>query len=152
LTAKIEDILQIADDTTFAIALGDLLYQGPPGEFADLRPAEQVVWCIDGLEREVNNGGFEQFFLNSAGDQARETVSALRTIGAHHTAGLVERANGVFAGGPSPNRDVRQGQVEALGETQREIFNQLDQEFFRYEDKLTTLLRAYVAQHTSDFS
>ena len=49
--------------------------------FDSLCPAEQVFICIDQLEREVNNGGFHQFFWNSAGDNTPETLAALEQIG-----------------------------------------------------------------------
>jgi hypothetical protein len=38
--------------------------------FTALSQAEQTIYCLDALEREVNNGGFSQFFLNSSGDTA----------------------------------------------------------------------------------
>jgi hypothetical protein len=100
----------------------------------------------------VNNGGFWQFFVNSAGDQARETVEALGAIGAAHTASLVERAMAVFPGGaPSPDHDTCQAQVDALPEEAHAQWEALDEAFFRYQDDLTGLLRGYVGRHTTDF-
>lgn len=43
-----------------------------------LSPAERVFLCVWNLEAEVNNGGFGQFFANSAGDNALETPEGLR--------------------------------------------------------------------------
>ena len=43
-----------------------------------LSPGERVFLYVWNLEAEVNNGGFEQFYLNSAGDNAIETPVALR--------------------------------------------------------------------------
>src|SRR6185295_11604327 len=50
--------------------------------FRALSNPERVFLCVWNLEAEVNNGGFSQFFDNSAGDYAAETPGALRTIGA----------------------------------------------------------------------
>lgn len=148
----IHDILALDEPTAFAIALGELVGNSPRADdFAALRPAEQVVWCVDGLEREVNNGGLEQFFLNSAGDQARETAAALRAIGAGHTANLLERALAVFPDGPSPDRDVRGEQIDALSGESRDALGELDAAFYEYRDDLPALLRAYVARHVRDF-
>jgi hypothetical protein len=61
-----------------------------------LTPAERVFLCVWNLEAEVNNGGFEQFYINSAGDNAVETPAALRGIGAARAAAIAERANDVF--------------------------------------------------------
>ena len=149
----ISDILKIQDGTAFSIALSDLMYsRGGPAGLEGLRPAEQVVYCVDGLERDVNNGGFEQFFLNSPGEYARETEAALRTIGAHHTAALVEQAIAVFPGGPAPDQDGRAEQVVALSDGARARLDSLSAEFCEYRDDLSGLTRAYVAQHQGDFA
>jgi hypothetical protein len=148
----IEEILAIEDPTRFAIALGDLVYGRPAIPFEALRPAERVVWCIDGLEREVNNGGFAQFLVNNAGDHARETLAALGAIAAARTASLVERAMAVFPdGAPSPDHETRQAQLDALPEEAHAQWAALDGAFLRYEDDLTALLRGYVTRHTADF-
>jgi Domain of unknown function (DUF4375) len=89
--------------------------------------------------------------VNSSGDHARETVEALRMIGAAHTASLVERALAVFPGGaPSPDRDARVAEVEALSDDQRARWDELDEAFYRYDDDLAVLLRAYLTAHTED--
>ena len=37
-----------------------------------------VTELIQALEGEVNNGGFDQFFYNSAGDNTADTILALK--------------------------------------------------------------------------
>jgi hypothetical protein len=44
------------------------------------------------LESEVHNGGFVQFFGNSSGKHARETLEDCRLVGAVETAALLKRA------------------------------------------------------------
>jgi len=39
---------------------------------------ELVFVCVDGVENEVNNGGFSQYFVNSAGDFAQDAAGAFR--------------------------------------------------------------------------
>ena len=50
---------------------------------------DEVVDLIDALEGEVNNGGFHQYFYNSAGDRTAETIQALEIIGAFAMADIV---------------------------------------------------------------
>lgn len=153
MTSRIDDILAIEDPTTFAIALSNLVYgrEGPEG-LSGLTEAEQTVYCIDGLEREVNNGGFSQFFFNSAGDQARETVAALRRIGASYTAELVERAMAPFGpAGPSADRDERGEQLDRIGDSADALWSELDDAFYEYKDDLTGLLRSYVSARRDQF-
>jgi len=70
---------------------------------------------VEELETEIDNGGFEQFFSNSAGDHAKEIVEALNTLGARHTAGIVMAAESKFPGGiPPKDRNLRQEVLEAV--------------------------------------
>jgi hypothetical protein len=110
-----------------------------------LTPAERVFFCVWTLEAEVNNGGFNLFYLNSSGDIAAEVPGALRAIGADHTASLVDRANGLFgAGGPPADRDSRQALLDDLEESAEDEFEALDQAFLEYRDNLSQLLAGYM--------
>ena len=147
----IDTVLTIADPTAFAIAISDLVAQSPRS-LDELRPGERVVWCVSELEREVNNGGFRLFFLNPAGDLAADTLEALQTIGAHRAATLLRDAIAVFPPpGPSATHLVREAQLDGLPAAAREVWDRLDQQFFRYPDDLSRLLRAHVAAHVADF-
>ena len=57
---------------------------------------DDAVDLIDALEGEVNNGGFHQFFYNSAGDRTTETIQALEIVGAFAMADIVRRAAQMF--------------------------------------------------------
>lgn len=55
----------------------------PPGDreaLADLTDAELAVLAVEAMEREVNNGGYHQFFLNTP-EFAPHLVPALERIG-----------------------------------------------------------------------
>lgn len=56
-----------------------------------LTPEEQIILAVEALEREVNNGGYDQFFSN-APDFAPLIVDALRRIGCEKTAGVTQQA------------------------------------------------------------
>src|ERR1700722_5493586 len=64
--------------------------------YEKLSQPERVFLCIWDLEAEVDNGGFDQYYFNSAGDHALDTVRALETIGAKRTAELVKTMNNLF--------------------------------------------------------
>ena len=151
--SAVDHALAKPDDTAFAIDMSNLVFaRYEQVGFADLTEAEQTVYCLDALEREVNNGGFDQFFFNSSGNTALQTLAALERLGAQHPAGLVRRAVAVFPGGqPSADRDERETQMEALPESARELWSQLDDEFYEYKDNLTALERAYVQAHRGEF-
>lgn len=153
MSSRIDDILAIDDPTEFAIALSDHVFGRPGGEgLAGLTEAEQTVFCIAGLERDVNNGGFAQFFSNSAGGYARETIEALRRIGAQHTAGLLEQAVAPFgAAGPAQDEQERGQQLRHVAKSAAPVWRELDGTFCEYQDDLTGLLRAYARSARDQF-
>jgi len=117
-----------------------------------LTPAEKVFLCVWNLEAEVNNGGFAQFYTNSAGDHALETPAALREIGASQAASLVETANQVFGPmGPSRDRSERTRSLEQLGKNATDALGTLDTRFYEYPDNLSDLLRQYVDSNRAQF-
>jgi hypothetical protein len=150
----IQDVLAIADSTKFAISLSELVNARDASVgYEELSQPEQIALCVDGLEREVNNGGFEQYFFNSAGDHALDCLDALEEIGATSMAKLLRKAVAIFgAGGPDLDREERQLQLEALGDRVAPKLEPLDDAFFDYPDDLAALLRAFVEANVSEFS
>ena len=57
-----------------------------------LTDEETVILAIEGLEREVNNGGVMQFFENSSNRFAPHIINALRAIRCPETADLMKSA------------------------------------------------------------
>ena len=113
-----------------------------------LSPMERLLVAIWGLEADVNNGGFDQYYFNSYGDFAAETPSLLRAIGADQAAALVEQANAAFGiAGPPRDRDKRQRVLEGIADGAAEAWDALDNQFFKYPDDIASLLRAYVERN-----
>ena len=104
------------------------------------------------LEREVNNGGFNQYFYNSSGDFAHETIKSLKLIGADKTADKLQKAIDQFPDKTVPkDRTERQVILEKIEEKSNEIWEELDQKFFVYEDDLNTLNIEYIRQNKNNF-
>jgi len=114
--------------------------------FDRLTVADQVLVTIWGLEADVNNGGFDQYYFNGSGDQAFFAPQALGLIGAHRMAAIVSRANAVFGpGGPSRTRTARQAQLVLVAPDGAEgPWEQLDSEFYEYPDDIYALVAAFV--------
>lgn len=102
-----------------------------------------IQQLVDDLEAEINNGGFDQFFFNSTGDFTEETIQALSTIGAFHTAEIVKKAASLFPGGmPPQDQDSRQELLEEISPNS-DAFEEFDDAFLAYEDDLATLILSY---------
>ena len=133
----------------FLISLSERLWPIANERFSDLSASERVFILAWEVEAEVNNGGFNQFFFNSAGDRASATAAALRAIGAERMASIVDRANSLFPEGPPADRSVRQNFLEGI-DPDTELFEELDKEFYSYPDDLSALLYRFVTEHRSD--
>jgi hypothetical protein len=62
---------------------------------------ELVILAVEAFEREVGNGGYSQFFLNSSNEYVSIIVAALMRIGCSETATLTKRAMDIVGIGPA---------------------------------------------------
>lgn len=104
---------------------------------------QEVVALIGALEDEVNNGGFHQFFYNSAGDNSMETIQALEAVGALTMADIVKRAAAMFPDEMPPKDRFARQDVLLENFPDAAAFRDLDEEFYAYPDDLPRLLSKY---------
>ena len=149
---NIQALIDAGDATTTVIELDNYLAQlCEYGErLENLSAAQRVFYLNQNLEREVNNGGFHQYFFNSSGDHADESVLALGAIGALNTAELLREAIGKFPDGKVPE-DQDERQVLMLDAIPISIFGGLDEKFFAYEDPLTDLNFEWIRKNAGEF-
>ena len=94
---------------------------------------------IDELEMEVNNGGLNQYFINSSGQNCYETLNALKKSGKFETAKILEKAIKLINPKNIPEKELieklRKREVEELyDEKISEELYSLDKEFYKYPD------------------
>ncbi len=91
------------------------------------------------LETEINNGGFNQYFINSSGQNCYETLKTLKKNGKLKTAKLLEKAIILI----NPNKISEKVFIEKLSKNEvDELYNEkisvelekLDAEFYKYLD------------------
>lgn len=82
-------------------------------EYADLTADERFYFVLGRLNGEVNNGGFGQYFYNSAGDNYQEALAGLNLLGAHRAAEILKRAADVAFDGEAPPTD-RNERIRAM--------------------------------------
>ena len=85
----------IALDKRYRIDSLVLAFEQGIQQMAEKRPLTQeetYVLAVEALEREVNNGGYSQFFSNSSNEWADTVAGALRAIGCPKTADISEKA------------------------------------------------------------
>jgi hypothetical protein len=115
-------------------------------DFKKQSHAQRVYSAIWQLEGDVNNDGFDGFFLNSDPVLVAFTPVALRAIGAHSCAGIVERAMQTASslGQPYSLLAVSSADLQPR-------LSELDSEFYQYPDNLTELLFEFVKSHPAEF-
>ncbi len=113
--------------------------------FDGIREPERVLATIWSIEAEVNNGGFDQYFYNSAGDLAFYSAKALETIGAIKMASIAQKALDLFGeSGPSKIRNERVKQLETFSGIKEDYINELDCSFTEYPDDIQEMVATYV--------
>lgn len=151
---RLEEIWKIENIEDFIIAMNDHI--GEKCQYGDkisvLNEYERVFFVTQQLEMEVNNGGFSQFFYNSSGDFSHELVHAFTEIGANKTAAICKKALGAFPQTFPVNRYERQEMLDEIESDEiEEIFDECDDEFYEYEDDLTTLNYEYIRKNKQFF-
>jgi len=94
---------------------------------------------IEELETEVNNGGFNQYFFNSSGQNCFETLKALKKNKKFKTAKILESAINLINPKKLSNEDLinklRNQEVEELNNKKINAkLELLDLEFYKYPD------------------
>jgi hypothetical protein len=119
-----------------------------------LSPGRRAVALAEALDAEVNNGGFDQYFVNSSGDWAAATPGALRMLGREDIAAMVDRANAQFPAGPPAARGARLAQMDRLPPEARKVWDELDGQYYELKDPFGGIAAsaiAYILAHEAEF-
>ena len=99
-----------------------------------LSDEERIVLAVEALEREVNNGGYEQFFFNSTREYAPIIVDALARIGCHRTAIITQKALEALRCSPLTPEAIENTMLEESEDRDQALFVCDNQYFARPED------------------
>jgi hypothetical protein len=103
-----------------------------------------AVYCLWG---EVHNGGFDQYFFNSSGNDSEAALAGLKELGAPAAAALLERAMYAFPGGKPPaDRKQRVALMAKLRKKAEGVWEQCDKEFYALKEDLSQLMLTYAKQ------
>ncbi len=109
-----------------------------------LTDTERRLVAVQALEGEVLNGGFDQYFFNSTGNDAEVALAGLKDIGAKIAASLLERAMAVFPGGrPPADRQQRWKAMDQIKSSSKPVWEKCDDEFYKFQEDLSQMSLAY---------
>jgi hypothetical protein len=100
-----------------------------------LSPEERVVLVIEAFEREVNNGGYEQLFLNSSNEYTAEIVDALELIGCPKVAATARGAVAALGLDADASPSAVEAAVESGGDALVESLSRFDDQFYEVVDE-----------------
>lgn len=118
----------------------------------NLTRTERDLLLLDAYDGEVNNGGHHQFFFNSSGDDALGAHDAMVRLGAPAIVlEIFDCALTAFPHSrPDQNRERRNEQLAAWGDLQFEIFDRLDDAYYRLDAPAPAPSAAYIRVHADE--
>jgi hypothetical protein len=150
-----DEILSHDDTNTVYKVRGALNYR--IGQKAEVRgeqkltDPERKLLSAFWVEAEVNNGGFDQYFFNSAGDNADVALAGLKEMGAAGAAALLERAMAVFPDGKPPkDRSKRQEVMQQIAAQSKPVWGKCDSEFYKLRENIGNLSVAYAKKKRAE--
>jgi hypothetical protein len=108
---------------------------------------ELIVLAIEAMEREVNNGGWGQFFVNSS-EFAPAIVNALQRIGCPKTATIAQKAVKTVEKSPITEEEIENGTWEECEERQ-EGLGECDNLYFERPENIEESLFAFIKANRS---
>jgi len=122
-------------------------------DFEALRPGERIFALASGLDGEVCNGGFDQYFFNGGTAFVYETATALESIGSTRTAQLVRQAIEIMKL-PEPV-PVDFDYYRAATDERLKRLHELDLQYYFHEylgdTEVIPHLVDYLREHTDEF-
>jgi hypothetical protein len=124
-------------------------HDGKTEDVDALTPQARNIYFVQILDAEIVNGGLHQYFSNSSGRYAHETLAALLELGAAHSAKLLQQAIHCFPRKQvSKDREVRDEQLDGIDAGRLDA---LDTKYYALADggteDLAELVLAFMKKH-----
>lgn len=114
---------------------------------AALSEPERDVLAIEALEREVNNGGYAQFFRNSSNAYAAEVVGALQRIGCPKVASITARALKALPPNTPLTPDALSAALAEDDSDREEALDECDQAYYTAGENIAQRLLDYLLEN-----
>lgn len=115
-------------------------------------PGQKAILAITIFIRELDNGGFEQFFWNESGDIANEVIAGFLRLGSPEHAEVVRRATRFFGSiSSTPKQAARREYLSQATMADKESYFEPLSETLYGEPRLWPLFRRYLDQHPEEF-
>jgi hypothetical protein len=121
-----------------------------------LSKGRQAVFANWGLEAEVNNGGFNQYFYNfsTSGQYTEEATDGFVLIGANKHANLTQRALDLYMKNIKYFEKYKDGTLKSFSKSyDNNPLDKLDKEFYALDsvEHISKLRIDYIRKHKNEF-
>ncbi len=142
-----------ADDWELVSNIGFILFEKDQKQgFNSFSTPERYFFIIEGMMREVNNGGFNQFFFNSTGQRADVLVPALEAINSVEAKKIAQQAVDILGNPSSLEDDARIRHLKIITEDfEKDLWEECDKAFYDLPEPLDTLMLDYVEKNIDEF-
>lgn len=135
--------------------ISSTLSSDPEQEFKSvlsLSKPQQAIYIIWGMESEVNNGGFNQYYYNSSGQFAKFAPEALKLVGANQFAALMHAANDVYEKEKDSITKEQDGTIEGFSKSyDNNPLEKFDDQYYKLKEPLMELQIAFIRKNKADF-
>jgi hypothetical protein len=135
---------------SLVLAFEEAIQQKPPTK--KLSQAEADILAVEAMEREVNNGGYHQFFLNSSKEYAAALPSSLNRIGCPIAARIASDALASLA----IDGEVTVAKIDstwsARGSKVVSDLGAMDARYFQNREQIADRLFAYIKSKLGEIS
>jgi hypothetical protein len=119
------------------------------GGSENLSNEERAVLAVEALEREVNNGGFDQFFIN-APEHAAIIKESLQQMNCPQTSEVAQRALTAL-NIPDLSAEKIQAAMAIEDEARDDALNECDELYYSTGEDIAGHLLAFIKLHKSSF-
>ena len=112
---------------------------------------ERVVLAVEALEREVNNGGYDQFLANSSREFAPTIVDCLKRIGCKKAASITQKAINSL-GVSELTVDAIDTAMATDDEQRQKTFAQCDDAYYKNAEPIAERLFAFIKANKAGIS
>ena len=157
---KKPDLAALADDEV-QFAILDYAHAKMAGRYdqeaailATMPAGVRALYVVSGVEDEVNNGGFNQYYWNSTGKFADDAVAAFEYFSAHEHAELMQEANRIHAAEQAAIAKFKaQGTLQAFSDSYKvSKLGPLDERFYKMDEDLSALIVAKIRSDPASFA
>ncbi len=117
-------------------------------DFDDLTEIQRNAFLLFWYDSEVHNGGHFQYFVNSAGNRAKDTILALSTLNMHCLSKVLQQAYDYVSLNPIDEIDSADDFVIQASDVN---FRKFDESFYRCGKIPMDYLESYLEKHFEHF-